>query len=71
VDHGANGCMTGDDVIVIERGVNGVDTHIVQDLPICKSAIQVQCTKIPVIVIKYQFTYFGKGKQPILIFRLI
>jgi len=43
VDHGANGSMAGDDVMVVERGecfatVNGIDGHTVQDLPICTVA---------------------------------
>jgi len=46
VDRNANGSMAGRDVMVIERGercatVNGIDSHTVQDLPICTVAAQV------------------------------
>jgi len=47
---------------ILERGVNGTDNYFVQDLPICKNAIQVQCNKASVIVIMHQFAYFGKGR---------
>jgi len=59
---GANEDVASINVMVIKRGVNGIDNHFVQDLPICKNAIQVQCNKTPIIVIIHQFSYFGKGR---------
>jgi len=52
-----------DNMTILERGVNDVDNYFVQDLPICKSAIQVCCNKTPIIVIMHQYTYFGKGRN--------
>ncbi len=67
VDHGANGGMAGDDVMVVERGecfatVNVIDGHTIQDLPICAVAALVQSNKGPIIVIMHQYAYLGKGK---------
>jgi len=55
--------MASVDVMIIKRGVNGIGSYFVQDLSICKNAIQVHCNKTPIIVIMHQYAYFGKGRS--------
>ena len=66
VDRGANGCISGNDVRVIEKthrivNVQGLDNHQVTNIPIVTSVGITQSQRGPVIVVMHQAAHTGKG----------
>jgi hypothetical protein len=67
IDGGANGGMSGDDVIVLEKtndscDVTGVAQNSIDNLAVCTVAGLVQSTTGPIIAIFSQYAHYGKGK---------
>jgi hypothetical protein len=66
VDRGANGCIVGDDMIIVEGSerhvdVSGLDGHKVSQLCIVTSKALIQTHKGEAIATFYQMAYLGKG----------
>jgi hypothetical protein len=66
IDHGTNGGVTGSDTWLIDKSlcsvhIQGIDNHMIKDVPISTVGAVVNTQRGEVIAIMHQYAYTGKG----------
>jgi hypothetical protein len=66
IDHGTNGGVTGSDTRLIDQSLRsvhtqGIDDHMIKDVPIGTVGAVVSTQRGEVIAIMHQYAYTGKG----------
>jgi hypothetical protein len=66
IDHGANGGVAGSDTRLIDKSlhsvhIQGIDDHMIKDVPIGTVGAVVNTQRGEVIAIMHQYSYTGKG----------
>ena len=66
IDRGADGGVAGSDTRLIDKTerrvhIQGIDDHMIEDVPIGTVGAVVNTQRGPVIVIMHQYAYTGKG----------